>query len=82
MAAIESITHLFKLLPPQCLHVGSAIRLAILTDDVDRSDDALRVETNRSLAAHSSVGPSATISATREMGPVSGARAARGRPLI
>ena len=71
MAAIKSITHLFKLLPPQCLHVGSAIRLAILTDDVDRCDDALRVETSCSLATHSSVAISATISTTREVGPIS-----------
>ena len=55
-ASIKFVFLTLESLAPQILHVGSTIRLAVLANDVDRRDGALRVKTRRGFAAHSSGG--------------------------
>ena len=65
------------------LHVGSTIRLAVLTNDVDRCNGALRIETRRGFAAHAPGGTAyAGWPRTREVSPCGGPVATGRRSLI
>ncbi len=82
-ATARFISFTCRSLAPQILHVGSTIRLAVLTNDVDRCNGALRIETRRGFAAHASGGTAyAATPTTREVSPCGGPVATGRRRLI